>query len=155
MTSLTPEQAKAQRERAWLADERKAVVSAARTVIDQIRMPSGDDATVRALRSSGSDVMDLLAELNDAQREAERHDADSRDGDAALATYVAALRKPRDEAKEASGRYDRGTSQRSACVRRANAYTWAIKALIATGEAEIATVRREVAEAKALLGLGE
>lgn len=148
MTSMSPEQAVAQRQRAWRTDERKAVITAARAVIEQALNPTGDNAAVRALRRHAGEVVELLAGLNDEQREAHRHDGDDRDGDALLAAYVAALRAPRDAAKSSALQLSQGDPQRAVRVRRANAYTWAINTLRPLAEAEIATVRREVADAQ-------
>jgi hypothetical protein len=153
MTSMPPEQAEEQRQRAWRCDERKAVMAAVRVVIDRARWADEpDEADVRALQSSaGMEVREALAELTDAQREMHRTGDDHRDGDELLADWVAALRAPRNVARDAAQAMERGTPGRGELVRRANAYTWAIKTLIPIAEAEIATVRSEVAEAQAWL----
>lgn len=144
---MSPEQAEAQRQRAWRTDERKAVITAARTAIEQSRSIAGDDNTAKALRRVGTEVRDQLADLIDLQREANRHDADDRDGDALLAEWVATLRGFRDEAAAAAEAAPKGPQRTQAICRRI-AYNWTIKTLRDTAQAEIATVRAEVAQAR-------
>lgn len=146
---MSPEQVQPQREADWRACEREAFLRAAGDVAHRIHLAEHPDpVTARAWRRAGAPVAELLADLCSAQRATEREGvhADSRDGDAVLAAWVEALRAPRNKARDALQACSEGDPRIGGLVRRANAYTAAIKALVAAGEAAIAAERDDICQ---------
>lgn len=141
-TSLSPQQAKAQRQHGWRHDERSVVIHAAREVAQQLFNPPANtpDIIVRAWAAFRPEILDLLGDLNTTQIDAERHDGDTRNGHELLEAYLDALRSARDTPTKTATQ-----------IRRWNAYTGTINALRTTARAGLAVVRADIAKTKELL----